>query len=422
MRLQSTFLKHVLALATGTAMGQLVTLLFTPITTRLFAPSDFAGLAIYSSLSALFGVLATLTYEQAIVVVEDEGEAWACTLFCILVSFFCASLLALIVWIGVGGQGWVRLPGGFRITRLMGCLVAVSLLANGSYQSLYAWLNRKAQYHLLATGRLVGALVTGGVTVLLGVLQPRGEGLAAGILSGIVANVGVLLFGMGERPRLVPLSVLLAAARRHARFPRALLPSWLIDRCTTQAYLTVFSSAYGEGVMGALALYMRLIGVPLNTVGNAVGDVVRQRAAVDLRTNGTCRPLFLRAAAILAAVGVPGTVLLLLLAPSALPFLLGSKWTEAGFIARIMAPQFAFALVAAPLSAILTNRPALDLVTKTTLLALLIPVLLLADRVPHRVGIALFCAALCLKYCVELYLAWRTSLARPKPYRTGTAG
>jgi len=223
--------------------------------------------------------------------------------------------------------------------------------------------------------------------------------------------LGVLAAGVvitQARPRVTP-SLVLSMARKNLRFPRALLPSWLIDRCTTQAYLSVFSGAWGEGAMGSLALYMRLIGVPQTMIGNAVGDVVRQRAAEDLRTHGTCRPLFRRAGAVLLAVGAPGAVALVLFAPWVLPWALGPRWTQVGTIAQILAPHFAFAMVVSPLSAVLANRPGLDLITKSVQLALLVPALVLAPHVNFATGIALFCGALCGKYLVELHLAWRTA-------------
>ena len=54
---QGGFLKAVSVLMGGTAFAQLLSVLITPLLTRLYSPNDFALLAIYISLHAIFSVI-----------------------------------------------------------------------------------------------------------------------------------------------------------------------------------------------------------------------------------------------------------------------------------------------------------------------------------------------------------------------------
>ena len=82
------FARHVVTLASGTALGQLLLVLALPVLTRLYTPADYGALAVYSSTLTVLLVLASLRFEVAIPLPDDDRAAG---------SLLALSLLALAV-------------------------------------------------------------------------------------------------------------------------------------------------------------------------------------------------------------------------------------------------------------------------------------------------------------------------------------
>ena len=72
---KATFADNVLTLAGGTTIALGVTILASPITSRLFAPEAFGLAALFMSGATVAGLLACMRYEMAIVLPKNDEEA-----------------------------------------------------------------------------------------------------------------------------------------------------------------------------------------------------------------------------------------------------------------------------------------------------------------------------------------------------------
>ena len=69
------FLRKSAIVASGQALGLGVTVLASPILSRLYSPRDFGLLAIFSTLIGVITTFATLRYENAIPLPNDDWLA-----------------------------------------------------------------------------------------------------------------------------------------------------------------------------------------------------------------------------------------------------------------------------------------------------------------------------------------------------------
>ena len=84
---------------TGTLAGQSVSVLLSPVLTRLFAPSEFGYLSVYSALLGILGVMASLGLDLAIPIAGTEIECanlMALCGFALVVTTAMTALLMLI--------------------------------------------------------------------------------------------------------------------------------------------------------------------------------------------------------------------------------------------------------------------------------------------------------------------------------------
>jgi len=72
----SAFGVDVLTLVTGTTIAQIITVLASPVITRLYGPETFGILALFTSITSIIAVIACMRYELAIMLPESDGEAF----------------------------------------------------------------------------------------------------------------------------------------------------------------------------------------------------------------------------------------------------------------------------------------------------------------------------------------------------------
>src|SRR3972149_7615232 len=76
LRLRSTSFKlDVISLASGTIVGQVLTILASPFLARLFDPEAFGIFALITAIAAVLAAVSTLQYDQAIVLPEKDEDA-----------------------------------------------------------------------------------------------------------------------------------------------------------------------------------------------------------------------------------------------------------------------------------------------------------------------------------------------------------
>ncbi|MBA3554317.1 MAG: oligosaccharide flippase family protein, partial [Gemmatimonadales bacterium] len=176
-------------LASGSAMGQLLLALALPLLAHLYTPADYGTLAVYSALIAVLVVLASLRYEMAIPLPEDDTAAASLLVLTFGILAAMAALVSLLVWLlGDSFVAVVKVP----TLRPYLWLIPLGLLGAGAYQALSYWaIRRRAFGHLARTrlGQGAGQVVT---QVAAGIAGAGAPGLLIGDLVGRVAGAGGL--------------------------------------------------------------------------------------------------------------------------------------------------------------------------------------------------------------------------------------
>jgi O-antigen/teichoic acid export membrane protein len=342
-------------LASGTAIAQLLLVLAAPVLTRLYTPADYGVLAVYSSTLTVLLVLASLRYEAAIPLPEEDEVAGSVLALAFVILAGMAALVSLVVW--VAGDAFVEavnVPalGPYR------WLIPLGFIGAGTYQALSYWAIRRREFGRLARTRLSQGAGQVVAQVALGVAGAGAPGLLLGDVIGRVAGGGGLAV-LAIRERLharVTRASLLAVAARYRRFP--LLTTWagLLNIGSLQLPSILFSAGFGAAAAGLYALSFNMLVLPTMLVGQAVGQVFLSRAATLAREPERLRQLTERTALVLFACGLPAFGAVVLGGPQLFATVMGSEWEEAGRYAQVLAPWFVVWLVSNPLSGLLSVR------------------------------------------------------------------
>ena len=402
--------RGVVELVLGTVVGQGLVVALSPVLSRLYTPTDFAVLQMFTGVVSVAAVLATLRMEFAIPLAEEEREARA-----ISATGLWATVLGSIL---VGVLGWLTADLWAHGASLQGLrdlfwMVPPTIAVLAAFQIVSHSLVRQERYRDLAVRNAAQGVGTAAGQIGLGLagLQPLGLllGMGAGRAFGLVA---MRRRRSGPPPEgRIRFAEMTAVLGRYRRFPLLNSPSTLINRIGQYAPYAVFGVTFGAPAMGLLTFAARLLAFPVQMVAQAVTQVYFGRGASTLRENPAEVPRLTRLATSRLALYAAGpTALVALLAPWLFPIVFGEAWAQAGtFLALLAIGSFA-QLVAAPAGFVfvLLERQDVALAWEVVrlLMVLAAPYLAWAFGGSVLVGVAAYTLALVLSYLGVMVLAW----------------
>jgi O-antigen/teichoic acid export membrane protein len=408
----SGFRLKVAQVAGGTAVAQGLLVLASPVLTRLYTPSDFGVLVVYVSLLAILVILASLRYEYALPLPEDDLEATELLALCLILVALTTALSSGLVYLMRGRiLAWMGAPqlGPYL------WLVPVSILGAGCYQVFNCWAIRKGGYRRIARTKVtqsvtqlavqmgVGALVKGPLGLLVGDALGRTNGTRTLAMLDWRADLGRL---RQVRPRGLWRAIL-----RFRRFPVIASGTALMNTLNLRLPGLLLAIYFGPAAAGSFALAQRVFALPSSVIGESVAQVYFGEFAEQFRRDqsgtlalfrGTVRRMFL--------LGLPLTLAAMAAGWFLFPVVFGHAWREAGLFTVAIAPmalaQFTAACVGSSL--LVLERQDLALLRELLRSGLLVGGILLAYLLEWgaRPAIFLFGCTGTLAYAVYGLVTW----------------
>lgn len=319
----------------GAAGGQALVLLGTPVLTRLYRPADFGTLAVFTSVVAIAGAVATLRLDMAVGLPASPADAAAVA--------WSAGASASVVSVLVG---LVLLAGGDRLARLLGApeladmwwLTVLTVAVFGAYQVMSSWMARAQRYAAIGVRDFTTGLTQISVQIGLGLAGWKPGGLLLGFGLARVAGAGALTGpdSLFRQPRPT-VRAMRRVVHRYRRFP--LIASWsaLLNTAGTYAPLVVVAACRGPAAAGLLGLAVRVLGAPSLLVVAAAARVFYGEATAAIRDR---RPVLRQAVWAnvrrLFLIGLVPSVALAASGPALFGLVFGPGWSRAGTYASIL--------------------------------------------------------------------------------------
>lgn len=343
--------RGALAILSGTAIGQVASLVALPILARLYDPEDFGLLAIALSVSAIAAPLATLRLDGATVLAESSAQVSA-LLQASLTSLAVASLAlgAVIAAIGLltpyDLEGWQTLAWS----------IPLLLFVSGTVVLLSRLAVRERDYSKIGTRNTVQSLSITGAQ--FGFWPLRGVGSFNGLVSGAV--FGGVMGALVLRPyakryaRVVAWRDCRQMVRTYWRFPVVFAPMATFTLLAQQGPVFVVAHRFTSTEVGQFAMADRVVAVPIALIGLAVGAVYEGEMSHRIRSGAPdVAIVYLKTSAVLAAVGLSGGMVLWLWGQSIITWALGPTWSQAGEVLTVMAVVLLSRMVVNPTRAFL---------------------------------------------------------------------
>lgn len=375
---RSNFAKGVTILTGGTLLVKLIGIVASPILTRLYLPEDYGALSVFASIIGIGSVFASLRYELAIPLPADDKTASNLILLS-GVLVVCMTGLSCIA-IGFFGDNIVEAAKTPDLKPYL-WLLPVGLLSSGGYKALNYWAVRKKAFGTITKTRLNQSISALAIQFSVIFLVKGPLGLLLGSIVGSAAGVTTLLFlywrtGKEYFPTTT-LSDILSSARRYKKFP--LISSWSAVANASGLLLPAILLAviYGPKVAGFYGLVNRLLGLPVDMIGNSVGKVYLATTADHARgSRSALMPVFKSTAKKMFLLGFLPFLALMIVGPFIIGPVFGKAWEEAGMYVRVLSPMFLMQFVVRPVStiSIVIERQGLQLIWDLLRLATILTV------------------------------------------------
>jgi O-antigen/teichoic acid export membrane protein len=344
--MSSPLWKGVFVIGGGTALAQGIGIISTPIITRLYDPSDFGLLAIYSSVLTILLVIASLRYEYAIPVPKDSSRAANLLILCLMIITGVTGILC-ISFLLIGDRIAEMLDLQDLLPYLW--LVLVGFLGAGIYQALNYWAIRQRDYPRITRTKINQSLGGSLSKILFGFLALGPLGL---ILGHIISNVaGIYTFTKAiirkDRSTFRDISVtgIKSVAREYRSFPMYSAPATLLFAVSLQIPVFMLTVMYGLDVVGWYTLAHQMLALPVALISGSMAQAFYGEAAKSARERPeTLRRLYLDTTKKLALIGIPLLGVIAIVAPWIFPIVFGGAWEEAGLfclpLALVAVSQF----------------------------------------------------------------------------------
>ncbi|WP_153505252.1 lipopolysaccharide biosynthesis protein [Cumulibacter manganitolerans] len=341
-----------LALLLGTGFGNALTLILSPVITRLFDPSSFGSFTVLAAIAMVLAPLMSLRLELAVPLPEREASSYAIVHAGIVISMVLGSALSVVFYL-VGPTIGEALNQRVVGTWLWVTPVMASAMA--CFSVLNALAIRGGRFTAIARRNVVMTCTTLGLQIVAGILGYGVWGLVVGFALGQVVGAFSLFLGAGlggadaaagRQFRLVRETL-----RRYRHVPALLAVAGTISILGLQAPVLIIAHYFSSEVVGWFGLTQRVLAAPVTLIGLSVAQVYLSEVARTRReVSGRERHYFWKASKALFAVGTVFALILLAFGPLAFGSIFGEQWRTSGLFAQALAIALAAQLIASPLS------------------------------------------------------------------------
>jgi O-antigen/teichoic acid export membrane protein len=350
----SSFGSDVFKLVGGTTIAQAITVLASPVITRLYGPEAYGLFALISSITSILGIVACLRYELAILLPKEDREASNVFGLCLL----CATVVTGLTVCGLYFGGGI-LVSYLNAPDLVPYLVLVPpmVLVHGVYISLNYWNSRTKKFGRLSISRVIGALASTGTQLGAGFAgYATGGSLIGANLAGTAVTAGVL----GSQILREDYAVLrgniswkgmIGGLKRYKKFP--LIDTWstLLNNISWQLPAFLLAAFFSTSVVGYYALGWRMIQFPMSLIGTAISQVFFQRASVAIH-QGSLASVTESIFEVLLLLGLFPMLLIAVAGENLFFVIFGAAWSTAGLYSQILSIWAIVWFLSSPLSSI----------------------------------------------------------------------
>ena len=348
------FKRDVIALASGTGVGQVLTIFTAPFLARLFAPEAFGIFALVAAIVFILTSISSFQYQMAVMLPEQDEDAANLFAGALGILLVFSLLLVPVLWLlGPSLADWLNAPSIAAYLWLIPLVVFFGGFGSG-HQILEAWAARTRRFARISFSKAAGSITTSLAKLAAGFAGfTSGGGLLAGSMAGSILAPILLggqiwredkhLFGKYIRPTKIWQNLW-----RYRKFAFYNSPAALLSILSNQSPQFLLAIFFSPAVVGFYAFGFQLLQIPMNLIGTSVSQAFYPHATAASRKKelgSLVENTFRR----LIEYSVFPSLMLMISGRELFSVVFGAQWEEAGVYTQILSPWLLFWFFSMPL-------------------------------------------------------------------------
>lgn len=343
---RSPVLQHVLTLASGTLLAQILAIILNIPLARIYTDYDYGLFTLFTSVINIGYAVAGLRYDLAIMLPKRDTVARVAAKLArrsiVFVSFaFSAGCLISSQWI------YTKYDSPLLAKWMIASGIAIFIMAE--VQNIQFWMNRKSDYRGIALNRFVQTVAVSAFQLVCAFFVSGLNGLVLGTIFGQM--LALLLVRTRSQELFAPLPPnapsLWEVAKRYKKMPLLNGTNILIDAIRLNGVNFLLANL-SVGGLGQYNMANRMMLVPVGLLQTAISQVFFQHMSKAER--GQLFPLVSSTLKKLGLTALLAFALVYAVAPWAFTFVFGEQWDEAGQLARALTPWMFMMTMSSPVA------------------------------------------------------------------------
>lgn len=343
---KDSMLKGFSVLFSGTIITQIVSLVLSPLLTRVYSPEQYGINSLYISVVSILGVVATLRLQVPIAMSDinkDRSILSSISLFC---SFIFSILFAIIIGVG---HNFLPLYFNYNFDQWVWFL-PISMFLIGTYDVMYQNLLSEKKYRAMANVVILKVLCQGVSQLFFSFLSVEEYGLILGNIFSYVFSLMYIYIVLKPKFHLFSMQEYKRTLKKNINYPIYAFPAELASMASYSIIPISISFLFNTQVTGYYALANKLIGIPVGLFGNSMRQVFVREASNEFNETNTVKKTFYKTTSVLLATAVPSALLLFIGAPYFISLVFGPEWYPTATYLRILILFFIARFVIGPLT------------------------------------------------------------------------
>lgn len=345
-KIDIAYIRNFILLLSGTVVSQVVTVLLSPVLSRLYSPSEFGIFSTYSSTISILTVVCCGRYELAISLPKQTAKAFEIVKFCIVLSL-CIALLVLpsaFIFYFIS-----PIPDAAYVF-LLPLVVVVSAVNI----SLVYFHNKIENFKYTSQSKVVQSVFTGILSSLIFFCFNKYGLVLASFLGQLTCSIFLIHKLPKEFKRIFFKSsnfgTLKLLAKEFKQFPKFTLFPAFLNIFSSQSINYFFIFVFGSIAAGNYFFSSRIVLLPTSVIGAAFTDILFQKVISKKNDGELVFPFFITNTIYLFLISFALFLLIYIFSPALFDIVFGQDWKEAGELCRFLAISMFFRLLVSPLT------------------------------------------------------------------------
>ncbi|MCB8266163.1 type 8 capsular polysaccharide synthesis protein Cap8K [Staphylococcus aureus] len=346
----------------SSGIAQVILIITTPIITRLYSPTEFGELTIFSNIAMILIPIINARYDLLIVNTKNDRSANILSQISFLISLLI--LLILIPIFAISAWLYPNFILDFIFIIIMLFLVSLTNIFTN-------YLNKERKYKVLSLINVFRAGSMALLQIIFGLLALGSLGLIIGFSLSYIAGIT-----LGYKTFKKHFNIVRDKEETKALFlenKNQLVystPSILLNSLSFSVVVFFIGILYTNTEVGIYGMAIRVLGIPVTIISLGLSKIFMQQVNDYYIEYGNFRNLLLKFSSILVIVSIILYVPLYLFSEELVNILLGHSWVDAITVIKIVIPLFVIRLIVSTvsLSVIVLQKQQLELILQALFL------------------------------------------------------